>query len=167
MTEITTLWETISPYVMSGLTILSNIAIVLGFAVSIKRLIAKSDIKANEDRIAEKVTKGISSVTLKQDIQPIVESKLEEVEEKALAKLSEKLKEQDKRYDDLLDVIGGLAEFFDNSRGVPEEIKQSLKAKIKEAKNGIKKVEEVDTDIVVEENKKEAKKTENRVNTER
>lgn len=167
MTEITTLWNTISPYVMTGLTILSNIAIVLGFAVSIKKLVAKSDIKANEDRIAKKVAEGISSVTLKQDIQPIVESKIAEIEEKALSKLTERLKAQDKRYDELLSIIDGLAKYFDNSRGVPDDVKESLKAKIYEAKNGISKAEEVLSEIVIEQPKKEVKKTENKVNIER
>lgn len=167
MTEITTLWQTISPYVMTGLTILSNIAIVLGFAVSIKKLVAKSDIKANEDRIAKKVAEGISSVTLKQDIQPIVESKLSEIEEKALSKLTERLKEQDKRYDELLGIIDGLAQYFDNSRGVPEDVKERLKDKIYEAKNGISKDEKVLSEIVIEQPKKEVKKTENKVNIER
>ncbi len=167
MVEITNLWATISPYVMTGLTILSNIAIVLGFAVSIKRLVAKNDIKASEDRIASKVTEKVGNVSLTQNIQPIVESKMVEIEEKALDKMKEKMEEQNKQYLAMLKVLEGLAAYFDNSRGVPDEAKEKLKTAIEEAKTELKKDEEVKAKIIIEEPKKEVKKAENRVNTER
>lgn len=94
--------------------------------------------KINVQKIAELATdKGIEkikNVSFEHSIQPLVESGLEKINEKALSILNEQLKLIQGKYDKLVNVLDKLSAYFDNSIGVTDNAKQELKEAISEAK---------------------------------
>ena len=105
----------------------------------LKGAFAKTVSKINVEKIAEKATeKGIErvkKVSFTHNIQPLVESELSKINEKSVEVMQETLKEVQEKYDQLIDILDGLAKYFDNSIGVPEDKKTALREKIAKAQN--------------------------------
>ena len=128
----------------------------------IKKWIEKNNQQETARQIGNEAAKlaveQIKEISFKQNIQPIAESELEKVNEKSIAFIEKSLKDTNENYNKLLKVFESFAKYFDNSFGVPDEVKQEFKnalneAKIKPQPNNTIEVEE----IVV----KEQKATEN------
>ena len=94
--------------------------------------------KINVEKIADKATdKGIERVkkiAFTHDIQPLVESKLIEINEKSTEVLKKELAVVSAKYDKVINILDKLACYFDNSIGVSEENKKELKKAIGEAR---------------------------------
>lgn len=94
--------------------------------------------KINVEKIADKATdKGIERVkkiAFTHDIQPLVESKLIEINEKSTEVLKKELAVVSAKYDKVVNILDKLACYFDNSIGVSEENKKALKKAIGEAR---------------------------------
>lgn len=132
------------------------------FWACFKGLITKAIARINVKKIAteatEEVLERIKKVGFKQSIQPVVESELVKINEKADGALKAKLKETDKKLDAIHEEIKALAKYFDNSLGVTDEAKHGLKVAIN---NYEKLTAETEQEIfVVEEEVKPTRKAE-------
>lgn len=76
----------------------------------------------------------IKNVTFNHDIQPLVKSELEKVNEYATSFVKEELDCVKLQYTKFVNIIEALAKYFDNSIGVSEEAKEALKQAINDAK---------------------------------
>lgn len=153
--DINTIWQLIAPYV-TGLSITGILSTVIAFVL--RAMFNKAINKINVEKIANKATeKGIEKVqtiTFTHDIQPLVESKLIEIQEKTDKKATEAYEKCEEQHKKVIKILGCLAKYFDNSVGVPEDVKKALKDAISESEVVENKVES----IVVVENTKTATK---------
>ena len=140
------LWASYGGVIMLVLNIAT---LIVGILVFIKK--AKSFFKSgNEDMkgfvsmLAQTLLPMFKEMTLKQDIQPILESKATQWGEKAIKKLEKAIEKTNINYKSVLKLLIGLIAYFDNSVGVPEEIKQALRNSVEE----VKKEAEIDNTTV-------------------
>ena len=119
------------------------------------------------EKAVEKSVDRIKEVGFKQNIQPVLDSGLEKVNEKSAEFIKQELAATQARYEKLIEVIKALAAYFDNSIGVSEEAKENLRNAIADAeiKPEIEETSEVN-EIVVEEEKAD-KKSKSTVKVER
>lgn len=127
--------ETIAPY-FAGITIGGLFtAIIYGV---LKGAFAKTINKINVDKIAsdatEKGLKKIKAVTMKHNIQPILESGLEKVNEKSNEYIDNALSKIYTKLDKIIAIQEKQAEYFDASIGVTDEKKEELHKAIADAK---------------------------------
>lgn len=163
--EIANIWNMIAPYVTNG-AIWSAIASILGaiIAKSIRNsrdktsakleVLQKNLYKDIDDRFA-KFEEKLKTVTIEQDITPLVKSELKKVTEEANEYVKQQLKETQEGYNKLLNCLEKLSAYFDNSIGVPDEAKAELKQAIEDAKVPAEPVNTFETKVVVEEQPKE------------
>lgn len=124
---------------------------------ALKGAFSKTIGKINVAKIADQATdKGIDKIkkiTFTHNIQPLVESGLEKVNEKSMALVEKELKEVKEQYNHLINIIDKLAKYFDNSIGVEQDKKDALHEAVEQAKKPIEVVTIVDTEshAVVEE----------------
>lgn len=139
MEILTQVWTWIIS-ILSGVTVAGIVsAIVYGcIRGSFKRTIAKINIKDVCKETIKETLKDMKTITYTHNIQPLVESGLEKVNEKSAEFINEKYKQLEARYDKLIKVMEKLSAYFDNSIGVSEQAKDELKEAIKEAKQDIK-----------------------------
>lgn len=97
---------------------------------SVKQLIEEGKEQATDGAVNQ-----IQTMSFKHDIQPLVESRLETINEKSLEIVEKTLGDVLNKYTKLVNVLQALANYFDNSIGVPENAKQALKDAIKDAQN--------------------------------
>lgn len=97
------------------------------------KTIAKINVQQIADLATEKGVERVKKVSFTHSIQPLVESELEKINEKATAVLKKELKDVKERYDKVINILDKLASYFDNSIGVPEEKKEELKQALAEA----------------------------------
>ena len=141
-------------WIMSAIGGLSLSAIISSIIYGcLKGAFNKSISKINVESIADKATeKGIErvkKVSFTHNIQPLVESGLEKVNEKAVETLREELVKLDNKYNNIINILEKQAAYFDNSIGVPEEKKAELKQAIVEAQNKPVVAESVVIDEIV------------------
>lgn len=155
--DINTIWQLIAPY-FTGISIGGIISTILG--LTLKSQFSKAMSKVNVEKIAKTAvnvgTDKLKSTTFKHDIQPLVESKLKEIQEKANELTTAQLILMEAKYDKLIKVLECFAQYFDNSVGVPESAKENLKKAIELAKNEPELTVE---SVVVEEQAKTETKT--------
>lgn len=136
MEELNRIWQIIAPY-FSGVTIGGLLAAVIYGCL--KGAFNRTIGKINVDKIAEQATeKGIDKikeVSFKQSIQPLVESALVKIDEKAAAQIKEELKQTRDNYEKLVNVLEKLAAYFDGSIGVSEQAKAELHDALAQAHN--------------------------------
>ena len=165
MDDLANIWNMIAPYVTNG-AIWGAIASILGACISraIKNsrdkttvnleVLQKNLYKEIDDRVT-KFEEKLKTVTIEQDITPLVKSELKKVTEEANEYVKQQLKETQEGYDKLLNCLEKLSAYFDNSIGVSDEAKTELKQAIEEAKVPAEPVNTFETKVVVEEQPKE------------
>lgn len=114
------------------------------------KTISKINVESIADKATEKGIERVKKVSFTHNIQPLVESGLEKVNEKAVETLKEELVKLDNKYDNIINILEKQAAYFDNSIGVPEEKKAELKQAIVEAQNKPVVAESVVIDEIVE-----------------
>lgn len=136
MEELNRIWQIIAPY-FSGVTIGGLLAAVIYGCL--KGAFNRTIGKINVDKIAEQATeKGIDKikeVSFKQSIQPLVESALVKIDEKAAVQIKEELKQTRDNYEKLVNVLEKLAAYFDGSIGVSAQAKTELHDALAQAHN--------------------------------
>lgn len=120
------------------------------------KTISKINVESIADKATEKGIERVKKVSFTHNIQPLVESGLEKVNEKAIETLKEELVKLDNKYNNIINILEKQAAYFDNSIGVPEEKKSELKQAIVEAQNKPVVAESVVIDEIVIPNTKQA-----------
>lgn len=120
------------------------------------KTISKINVESIADKATEKGIERVKKVSFTHNIQPLVESGLEKVNEKAVETLKEELVKLDNKYNNIINILEKQAAYFDNSIGVPEEKKAELKQAIVEAQNKPVVAESVVIDEIVIPNTKQA-----------
>ena len=113
------------------------------------KTISKINVESIADKATEKGIERVKKVSFTHNIQPLVESSLEKVNEKAVETLREELVKLDNKYNNIINILEKQAAYFDNSIGVPEEKKAELKQAIVEAQNKPVVAESVVVDEIV------------------
>ena len=113
------------------------------------KTISKINVESIADKATEKGIERVKKVSFTHNIQPLVESSLEKVNEKAVETLREELVKLDNKYNNIINILEKQAAYFDNSIGVPEEKKAELKQAIVEAQNKPVVAESVVIDEIV------------------
>lgn len=113
------------------------------------KTISKINVESIADKATEKGIERVKKVSFTHNIQPLVESGLEKVNEKAVETLKEELVKLDNKYNNIINILEKQAAYFDNSIGVPEEKKAELKQAIVEAQNKPVVAESVVIDEIV------------------
>ena len=113
------------------------------------KTISKINVESIADKATEKGIERVKKVSFTHNIQPLVESSLEKVNEKAVETLREELVKLDNKYNNIINILEKQAAYFDNSIGVPEEKKTELKQAIVEAQNKPVVAESVVIDEIV------------------
>ncbi len=113
------------------------------------KAISKINVESIADKATEKGVERVKKVSFTHNIQPLVESGLEKVNEKAVETLREELVKLDNKYNNIINILEKQAAYFDNSIGVPEEKKAELKQAIVEAQNKPMVAESVVVDEIV------------------
>lgn len=130
------IWQTIYPYV-AGISVSSIFgAIIYG---SLRGAFNKTISRLNVEKISENATeKGIErikKVSFTHSIQPLVESELKKISEKAEEVSRAELVKMEKKYDNIILVLEKFAAYFDNSIGVSENAKLELRSALNSVKN--------------------------------
>ena len=120
------------------------------------KTISKINVESIADKATEKGIERVKKVSFTHNIQPLVESGLEKVNEKAVETLKEELVKLDNKYNNIINILEKQAAYFDNSIGVPEEKKAELKQAIVEAQNKPVVAESAVIDEIVIPNTKQA-----------
>lgn len=115
------------------------------------RTISKINVQKIADEATEKGVERVKKVSFTHSIQPIVESELKKINEKASEALKAELKEVNENYARLVVCIEKLAAYFDYSIGVTDTAKAELKEAIAEAKKPESAVESVVVEEEVQE----------------
>lgn len=147
---------------VGGVSLLTIICTILWFCLksAFNKTIRKINIeKFYEDAYKKGFNAGVDRVkeiTFKHNIEPLVISKLEQVNEFSVAIVREELGKTQAKYDKLVAIIEKLSNYFDNSIGVPEEKKEELKEAIANAKSSEICEQVIESEqVVVEEQKSE------------
>lgn len=109
----------------------------------------KETVKAQMELTGDAIVDKIKTTTFKQSIQPIVNSELEKVNEKAdahLRKVVDKVLEKDEK---IINILERFIAYFDYSIGVPEKVKEEAKEAIAQAKADKKPVENAEVEFEV------------------
>ena len=120
-----------------------------GLKGAFNKTISKINVESIADKATEKGIERVKKVSFTHNIQPLVESGLEKVNEKAVETLREELVKLDNKYNNIINILEKQAAYFDNSIGVPEEKKAELKQAIVEAQNKPVVAESVVIDEIV------------------
>ena len=129
------------------------------------KTISKINVESIADKATEKGIERVKKVSFTHNIQPLVESGLEKVNEKAVETLREELVKLDNKYNNIINILEKQAAYFDNSIGVPEEKKVELKQAIVEAQNKPVVAESVVIDEIVIPSTKQAVEPKNERNS--
>lgn len=113
------------------------------------KAIAKINVEKIADKATEKGVERVRKIAFTHDIQPLVESKLVEINEKSTEVLKEELKKVSAKYDKVITILEKLSAYFDNSIGVSEQAKTELKKALANAKE--EEVLPAESVVVVEE----------------
>lgn len=125
------------------------------------KTISKINVQKIADEATEKGIEKVRKVSFTHSIQPLVESELEKINEKATEVLDKSAQALNAKFDNVILILERLSAYFDNSIGVSEQAKAELKKAIADAKNEVKTAESV---VEVEDVKK-VEKTETKKST--
>ena len=133
--DFNTVWAQIAPY-LGGVSLAGVISCIV-YAV-LRAGFSKALGKINVEKISNEATeKGIAKlkdVSFKHSIQPLVESRMKDIEEKVAARYEQALADTEAKYQQLIEIMDKFAAYFDNSIGVMEEDKKALHEAIQSAK---------------------------------
>ena len=115
------------------------------------RTISKINVQKIADEATEKGIEKVRKVSFSHSIQPLVESELKKINEKATEVLEAKLEEVNANYSRLVVCLEKLSAYFDNSIGVTDKAKEEMKEALANAKLPSKTVESVVAEEEVEE----------------
>lgn len=169
--DINNLWAQIAPY-LGGIT-LGGVISCIFYAIlrsAFDKTINRIDVKKISDTATEKGVEKIKDVTFTHSIQPIVESRLQEIDERTAKMYRQKLSEVQKTYMQLIEIMDKFSAYFNNSIGVAEEDKKALREAIEKAKieptavESTAVIEEVKTKDKVSQKADKAVKTQKNVN---
>ncbi len=167
METLTHIWQLIAPYVAAILsTVASVITVVIAFVKSKRSVDSKVDdflkkidleklMNETAQCVTEKGIERVKSCSYTTTIQPLVESELQKVTERANTYIHGALANVGESYMKLVAVLEALAAYFDNSIGVSEQAKAALHAAIAAAKIDTDTLENTPLEISVEEIEKE------------
>ena len=99
----------------------------------INRTLLKLNIERSAEIVADKMMEKIKTVTLTQDIKPILESDIKKITEIMEEELKKAYKETENKYEKILAVFEKFCAYFDDSL-ISDSKKQELKKAIQEAK---------------------------------
>lgn len=161
--------QTVLAYIGVALGGISLTAIITAIICGIlkgafNKAINKINVEKISERAVDKTVGRVKKVSFEQNIQPIVESELEKINEKSNEHIKKALEETNERYEKLITILEKLACYFDNSIGVPDSAKEELHSAIDMAKTQkvepqIVKITEEEVKIeLTEETKKETSK---------
>ena len=158
--DIQALWDKVYPY-LTGIT-LGGIVSCLFYAFfsgSIKKFINKIQIGDMVEKTVDKTMDRIKTITITTELQPLVAEELNKIEtsvEKGNEKTFENL---ETKMNGLIECVGILASFFENSISIPQEVKDKMKEAIDNAKSiGYKPIkEEIIVKPLIEDSPKQKK----------
>lgn len=107
------------------------------------KTISKINVQKIADEATEKGIEKVRKVSFTHSIQPLVESELKKINEKATEVLDKSVQELNTKFDNVILILERLSAYFDNSIGVSEQAKAELKKAIADAKNEVKTAESV------------------------
>lgn len=124
------------------------------------KTISKINVQKIADEATEKGVEKVRKVSFTHSIQPLVESKLEKINEKATEVIDKSVQSLNAKFDNVILILERLSAYFDNSIGVSEQAKAELKKAIADAKNEVKTAESiVEVEDVAKVEKTETKKS--------
>lgn len=148
MENLNQLWQTIMPYLASVASVVGAIATIVTALLSVKKSRATVEKSVNEflgkidletlmknaaTLAAENGIARVKACSFTTSIQPLVESELLKINERANAYVKGSIQEAQSNYIKLLAVIKALAAYFDNSIGVSDAAKEELRRAISDA----------------------------------
>ena len=107
------------------------------------KTISKINVQKIADEATEKGVEKVRKVSFTHSIQPLVESELKKINEKATEVLDKSVQALNAKFDNVILILERLSAYFDNSIGVSEQAKAELKKAIADAKNEVKTAESV------------------------
>lgn len=107
------------------------------------KTISKINVQKIADEATEKGIEKVRRVSFTHSIQPLVESELKKINEKATEVLDKSVQALNAKFDNVILILERLSAYFDNSIGVSEQAKAELKKAIADAKNEVKTAESV------------------------
>lgn len=116
------------------------------------KAIARINVEKIADKATEKGVERVKKIAFTHDIQPLCESELEKINEKADKHIEKTVARLESKLDKVILIQEKQAAYFDNSIGVTDTAKAELKKAIEDAKTEI--VEPVESIVVEEEPKK-------------
>ena len=168
--DINAIWEVIKPYFTAG-TISTAIATIIGiiFKTLITKKLNKIDLEKIENKAIQSGVEKIKDVAFKCDITPIVESKLVDIEQKALLAVKEQINTMKVQYANMLEVLKGISAYFDDSYLISQEKKDAVQQAIEDAEKELPQDETIVVEPIVEEKEPEpvVRETPKKVNVER
>lgn len=152
MEVINEIWAAIAPYV-TGVSISGVLGAVIYGCLkgAFNKTISKINIEKISETATEKGIDKIKNISFTQSIQPLVESELTKITEKANECIKKELESVQSKYDNLLNVLEKLSAYFDNSIGVSETAKAELKQALSKAENKPLTAQEIKVEEVIEE----------------
>lgn len=124
------------------------------------KTISKINVQKIADEATEKGVEKVRKVSFTHSIQPLVESELKKINEKATEVLDKSVQALNAKFDNVILILERLSAYFDNSIGVSEQAKAELKKAIADAKNEVKTAESVvEVEDVTKVEKVETKKS--------
>lgn len=119
------------------------------------KVVSKINVEKISDKAVEKGVERVKKITFEHNIQPIVESEAKKVGEQMVKDLKEETKTIHGEYAKIIEILGLLANYFDNSIGVPENCKEALHSAINLAQNWVIQPVSVVCDEPIKETKNE------------
>ena len=168
MEFLNNIWHVIAPY-LAGISIGGIFtAVVYG---CLKGAFAKTVNKINIDKIVENATnkavEKVKDVSFKHSIQPLVNSELEKISEKANSYISFEISKVESRYINIVEILTKLAAYFDNSAFISDDTKKELKNALDHAKQESGYTESVVASEIIEEKQEKVKEEKKSSKTER
>lgn len=166
--DFNAIWEVIKPYFTAG-TIATAISTIVGIISkhSLVKKLKEIDFKKAQEDIVEGGIEKVKDVAFKCDITPIVESKLVDIEQKALLAIKEQVDTMKTQYANMLAVLKGISAYFDDSYLISQEKKEAVQQAIEGAEKELPKDETIVIKAVVEEDEPKQTEEPKKVNVER
>jgi hypothetical protein len=121
---------------------------------SFRKAISKINVEKIAETATEKGIEKVKKIAFTHNIQPLVESGLEKVNEKSTELVKKELQEVRAGYNKIVDILDKLSAYFDDSIGITEDKKKALKNALEEAKDQSVEVESVIVEETTENNTK-------------
>lgn len=155
------IWGIVAPY-LAGISV-GGVLTAIFYGV-LKGAFNKTISKINVEKIANDATdkgiKKVEEISFKHSIQPLVNSELDKITEKANAYIQVEIGKIEEKYNNIINVLEKLSAYFDQSVFVNEETKAELKRAISIAKVPAIKEVESETKVAVVKEEKKLSKTE-------